>query len=158
MNLKRTVAVTAALAVAVAAPAAAAKPVNYAGKTKTGDKVTFKLAGSKITNLKAMLPTICLPTSGNPRSGTDFFEPPGGFPLGKETKVETPEPVDSAMHYNKVSKWFHVTPSGVGKKGVIKGKLHMNFSFDTLGVDTWGSYHLQPYICTGDGSFTAAPR
>ncbi len=156
MSIKRTIALTATAAALVLPAAATAKPVAYAGKTKTGDKVTFTLAGSKISNIKAMLPTICLPTEGNPQSGTDFFAPPGSYPLGRETRTETPAPVDSAMHYSKVSKFFHVTPAKPNRKGAITGKLHQNFSFESLGYDTWGP-RLIGNVCTSDGTFTAKP-
>jgi hypothetical protein len=44
----RTAVLTAALALLVAAPASAAKTVNYKGKTSGGHQITFKRQGKKV--------------------------------------------------------------------------------------------------------------
>lgn len=155
----KTQALTAALAAAltIAAPAAAAKPTPYVGKTNAGDRITFVLRGGKVSNVRTFTPTSCVPTGGTPRAGTDFYEPPGRFPLGRTTKVQTTEPVDSAMHYAKVSKWFHFTARRA-KGRTIAGKLHQNFSFEWLTSDSWSGVGLIGWVCQGDASFSARPR
>src|SRR5690349_11486110 len=71
---------------AARAPGAApdrARPVTYRGKTHAGDPISFKLAGSRVTGLSAYVPTVCLATDGLPLSGTDPFDPPGSFRIGR---------------------------------------------------------------------------
>ena len=54
-----SVALTGACLAATAAPSALAKSrgVHYAGTTRDGDAISFTLAGSKVTQLKAYTPT-----------------------------------------------------------------------------------------------------
>jgi hypothetical protein len=151
----KTLALTAALAAAlILVPAAAAKPVRYSGTTNAGDRIGFVVNGGKVSAIRTFTPTSCVPTGGTPRAGTDFFEPPGAFPIGRTTKVQTPEPVESAMHYDKVSKWFHVTLTR-GKRGAISGKLHQNYAFESLTSDSWSGVGLIGWVCQGDARFTA---
>lgn len=152
----RTAALAALLACAVAAPATA-KPTKYAGTTNAGDRIAFKVTGKTITAIRSATPTVCVPTEGTPAVGTDLYEPPGRFGLGRTTKIETPTPVETAMHYSEVTKWFHFTAKR-GKRGTITGTLHQNFSFETITSDTWNGVSLLPWVCRGDARFTARPR
>lgn len=154
----KTKALTAALiaAVTIAAPAAA-KPTPYVGKTNAGDRITFVLRAGKVSNVHTFTPTSCVPTGGTPRAGTDFYEPPGSFALGRTTKVQTTKPVDSAMHYAPVSKWFHFTARR-GRGQAIAGKLHQNYAFEWLTSDSWNGVGLIGWVCQGDASFSARPR
>jgi hypothetical protein len=68
--MTKTLTLTASLAavlIAAVAPAAQAKPVVYSGTTSAGDAITFKLAGSAITDLHTATPTTCVPLDGEPR-------------------------------------------------------------------------------------------
>ena len=42
-----------------------------------------------------------------------------------------------------------------GKRGKISGVLHVNYSFQTLGYDAFGSPRLEGYVCQGDDGFSA---
>jgi hypothetical protein len=151
-----TFAVTALLALGAAAPANA-KPTKYSGKTSAGDRISFTLSGNTLSKVRTFTPTVCVPTNGTPLAGTDFYAPPGRLRLGTTTKVQTAGPVDTAMHYYEVSKWFHFTAKR-GKRGTITGTLHQNFSFETVGYSSWSGPSLLGWVCQGDAQFTARPR
>jgi hypothetical protein len=148
-------AVAAGCLLAGAAPAAIAKShaVTYAGKTRDGDPMSFTLNGSKITRLKAYVPTLCGSTQGFPMHGTDPFDPPGSFSLSRTTKVK-------AKRHNAIWNTADVTKNFVvsfkrGRGGVYTGKLHSDFSFLFIVY----SYPIssRPYVCTGDTTFTFKP-
>jgi hypothetical protein len=150
-----TVALAAACAVAGITPASAAARthgVNYAGKTRDGDPMSFTLVGSsKITNVKAYVPTLCGSTQGFPMHGTDPFDPPGSFPLTKTTKVTAKRP-NAIWNTADVTKNFAVSFKR-GRHNIITGTLHSDFSFLFI---NFGSYPIssRPYVCTGDTKFT----
>ena len=137
-------------------PAAMAKShaVNYAGKTRDGDPISFTLVnGSKITNLKAFVPTLCGSPDGFPMHGSDPFDPPGSFPLNKTTKVK-------AKRHNAIWETADVTKNFVvsfkrDRRGVYTGTLHSDFSFLFIVY----SYPIssRAYVCTGDSQFTFKP-
>jgi hypothetical protein len=152
----RTPAILAALALGAAAlPAAAgAKTTSYHGKTRDGDPISFKIAGSRITKLSAFVPTLCLSTSGSPMSGTDPFDPPGSFRLGRTTKVTATRP-NAIWDTSDVTKNFFVTAKR-DRAGWVSGKLHVDYSFLEL---VW-TYPMssRPRVCIGDTTFKLAPR
>jgi hypothetical protein len=81
----------------------------------------------------------------------------GRTSAGRTTKVQAPQPAESAMHYNEVSKWFHFTARR-GKGGAISGALHQHFAFESLASDSWEGFSLVGWVCQGDARFTARPR
>ena len=150
-------ALAAASLLASGTPAPAdAKPVRYAGKTRAGDAISFAVSRSAVVNLRTSTPMSCVPTSGTPRAGTDLFHPPGRFPLGRTTTAQTKRPVDTAMHYNKVTKHFRVTVRRA-KRRTITGVLHQNYSFETLTYRS-GGLALLPWVCRGDVRFRVRAR
>jgi len=142
-----TTAVCALAALAVAAPAEAK---TYKGKTRSGSSISFKANGSKVSNLKTLVPASCISTqSSTPKAGGELFQPPGSFRFGQETKAKQLQP--AAMNQGiKATKNYRVT---VNRKanGTITGKLHVNFSFLTPGYDIYTSVI---WICQGDDRFT----
>jgi hypothetical protein len=158
MKLSRTfgsVAVIAtASALAFAAPAAVARSTKYVGKTREGDPISFKLTGSKITQVKAYVPALCLATEGLPLSGTDPFDPPGSFRLGSSGKAVAKRP-NAIWNTSDVTKNFQITTKR-GRRGVISGKLHSDFSF--LMILYTYPISARPYVCTGDTTFKIAPK
>jgi hypothetical protein len=147
----------AALSVAVLAASTAvaqAKTASYRGKTRDGDPISFKLAGSRISHLSAYVPTLCLATEGIPMSGTDPFDPPGTFKLGRTTKV-TAKRDNAIWNTNLVTKNFFVT-SKRGRAGQITGKLHVDYSF--LQILFTYPISARPYVCSGDTTFHLAPK
>ncbi len=159
MQLTRTLIASAAAAgcvLAGAAPGAMAKSHNayYSGKTRDGDPISFTLVnGSKVTNLKAYVPTLCGSTQGFPMHGTDPFDPPGSFPLSKTTKVKAKRP-NAIWNTSDVTKNFVVSFKR-GRKGVYTLKLHVDYSFLMIVY----SYPIssRPYVCTGDSQGTFKP-
>lgn len=140
-----------------AIPAIAAaqdRPVRYQGKTRAGDPISFKLLGSKLTHLSAYVPTVCLATHGLPLSGTDPFDPPGTFPLGRTGKAKAKRP-NAIWNTSDVTKNFRVTTKR-GKAGRISGKLHVDYSFLQL-LFTY-PISSRPYVCSGDTTFHLTPR
>ena len=152
----RTPTILAALALGAAAlPAAAgAKATAYHGKTRDGDPISFKISGSRISNLSAFVPTLCLPTEGLPLSGTDPFDPPGTFRVGRTTQVTAKRP-NAIWDTSDVTKNFSVSAKR-SRTGRVTGKLHVDYSFLQL---VW-TYPMssRPYVCTGDTTFKLMPR
>ena len=149
-TLLPTLSLCAVLGLAAAGPAAA-ETRTYKGRTAGGYALSFKAAGDKVTKLRTIVPTTCVPTrSGTPRSGGELFEPPGVSRIGRTTKSRALQ--DPAMHYSEVTKNYHVTlkrKSG----GRIAGKLHVNFAFQTIGYTSFGDMYLETWICRGDDTF-----
>ena len=149
-----SVALTGACLAAAAAPSALAKSkaVHYAGTTRDGDAISFTLAGSKVTQLKAYTPTLCGTSDpgGLPLHGSDPFDPPGSFPLARVTERKAKRE-NAIWNTNLVTKNFVVSFKH-GRHGVITGKLHVDYSFLMLVY----SYPIssRPYVCTGDTTFT----
>jgi hypothetical protein len=150
-----TCAFAAGLVAAGAAPVAIAKSpgINYAGKTNSGDPISFTLVGSRLT--KAYVPTVCGTSDpdGTPLSGTDPFDPPGAFSLKRTTHVTAKRP-NAIWNTSDVTKDF-VISFNHGRHGVITGKLHSDYSFLMIVY----SYPIssRPYVCTGDTTFTFKP-
>jgi hypothetical protein len=137
---------------ASAAPAAAIAPGSYSGKSDSGYKMTFKVKGNKVSRISGMVPATCISPTGGTRAGGELFRPPGKFAIGKTRKVKRKQ--QPAMHYSKVTKNYKVTLKRA-KRGGIKAKLHVNFSFLTLDYSSYNGPGLKSWICRGDDSFTA---
>jgi hypothetical protein len=153
MQLTRRLTISALAAVMIAAgaaPAAMAKGVSYAGKTRDGDPISFTLVGTELTKLKAYVPTLCGSTDGYPMNGTDAFDPPGSFPLSRTTKVTAKRP-NTIWRTSDVTKNFVVSFKR-GPHNIITARLHSDFSFLFIVY----SYPIssRPYVCTGDTKFT----
>jgi hypothetical protein len=154
--MKRTTTALTAVAVAIAGgatagPADAAKR-TLKGKTQGGYSISMKRSGKSITAMKGMVPTSCVSPQGGTLAGGEIFRPPGSFRLGATKKTQALQ--DPAMHYDKVTKHYTVTLKR-GRRGRITGRLHLNFSFQTLGSSSFGGYYLKTWICRGDDTFTA---
>ena len=150
--MKRTITALAITAiVAAGAGDAAAKTVTLSGTTEAGNQISFKRNGNRISHIKALVPTTCVPATsrggGPPSSGSEMFTPPGSFRIGGERKVAALQ--DAAMHYDKVTKNYRVTLKR-GSKGRFTGKLHVNFSKQTLGYSSFSGTYLIPWVCQGD--------
>lgn len=140
---------------AIAAPAAAqaAKSTTYRGKTREGNPISFRVAGSRISHLSAYVSTLCLATEGMPLSGTDPFDPPGSFRIGRDQEVKAKR-ANAIWNTADVTKNFHVTAKR-DKKGRITGKLHVDYPFLMI-VYSYPIYG-RPYVCTGDTTFHLSP-
>ena len=150
----RIAALTAALSVLVAAPAMAAKTVNYKGKTAGGHTITFKRQGNKVWWISTMAPTVCLPTNrvgARVISGGEIYTPPGYEIVGKKVTFEDLQ--KPALYYNKVTKHYEITLRP-GPKGKIRGDLHLSMSFI---VPTYPMPSMIIYGCVGKTKFTASP-
>ena len=153
--MKRTITALAITALAATgAGEAAAKSTTYKGKTKAGNTISFKRSGARISQIKTLVPTTCVPATsrggGPPISGSEMFTPAGSFRIGAERKVAALQ--DAAMHYAKVTKNYRVTLKR-GAKGRFSGRLHVNFSYQTVTYGSWGP-SLLGFICQGDDRFT----
>ena len=143
-----------AAALPAAAEAAHAKGSAYRGKTRAGDPISFTVTRSRVTKLSAFVPTVCLPTHGTPRPGTDAFDPPGAFRIGLTENV-TAKRYNSMGSTSDVTKHFSITTKR-DRVGRMTGKLHVDYSF----LQVLYTYPISglPYICTGDTTFQLAPR
>jgi hypothetical protein len=151
----RVLAVAATVAAVAAVPAAAsAKPVNYKGKTSGGHTITFKREGKRVWWISTMVPTVCLPTNRvGERSitGAEIFTPPGYEIVNR--KVTFKDLQKPALYYNDVTKHYEITLKK-GKKGKLRGKLHLTFSFI---IPTFPMPSMIYYSCVGKANFAAKP-
>jgi hypothetical protein len=149
-----TVALALAAALAVAVPTAAtAKPVAYSGKTSGGFEITFKRVGGAVKDVRALLPASCVPAGeGTATAGDEIYEPPGRLALGREVRTSALQ--EAAMHYADVTKNYRFTAKQ-RRNGTIAGRLHVNFSFET--VIFGAEPRLLGWVCQGDGTFKARP-
>ena len=149
-TLLPTLSICVAAGLAAAGPAEA-KTRTYEGKTAGGYSLSLKAAGARVSRLRTIVPTTCVPTrSGTPRSGGELFEPPGVLRIGRTTKRKAQQ--DPAMHYSEVTKHYRVTlKRRSGDR--IAGKLHVNFAFQTIGYTSFGDMYLETWICRGDDTF-----
>jgi hypothetical protein len=150
----RVIAVAAALSLVAAAPAAA-KPVNYKGKTAGGHTITFKHEGKRVWFIYTMVPTVCLPTNrigARSITGAEIFNPPGPEIVGRKVTFKYKQ--KPALYYNDVTKHYEVTLKK-GARGKLTGKLHLTFSFI---VPTFPMPSMIIYSCVGKSTFSARPR
>ncbi len=133
-----------------AADVAGAAP--YKGKTKGGNSVTFNLSGQQARQIRTLVPTICLETTGNysSRAGGELFQPVAPARLGRTVKSRALQPAALNMGI-KATKNYEVRIQKSGR--VVSGKLSLNFSF--LVPDLYGA---RIFICSGTTTFTARPR
>jgi len=143
--------VTLALAASLVAVPAGADAAKYKGKTKGGSTITLKAKGNKVSKIRTAVPIVCVETTGTgqTRAGTELFQPPGSFKLGKKAKRKALQPA-AINSGNKATKNYTVSVRRSG--GKIKGKLKVNLSFLRLSL-----FKSLPdtYICSGSTTFSA---
>lgn len=139
----------------VAGTASAAPNAAYRGKTKGGSSITFSVAGKRISQIRTIVPTICVETTGSykSRAGGELYQPPGSFAVGTTAQVKALQP--AAMNKGTKATKTYTFTSSAGPGGSITGKLRVSFSFITLGLD---AYHSYIWLCTGTTTFSASAR
>jgi hypothetical protein len=150
----RIAGLAAVLSLLAAAPAVAAKTVDYKGKTTGGHTITFKRQGKKVWWISTMAPTICLATNrvgAKPISGAEIFTPPGYEIVGRKVTFEDLQ--KPALYYSKVTKHYEITLRP-GANGKLTGDLHLTFSFI---IPTYPMPSMIYYGCVGNTKFTAKP-
>jgi hypothetical protein len=151
---KLSAAVLAAAAVlALAGSAGAAtKPVNYAGKTSSGHKVTFKLKGKQVTKFVTGAPVTCIPIQGG---GQNFV---GAEPMELWFRINRTEEFTAelkpAFYYNEVTMNFRVITKKL-RNGTIKGSLRWQYEF-LIPKYPIGTFSI--YSCLGEATFRASPK
>ena len=61
---------------------------------------------------------------------------------------------EASPGYDEVTKYYTVTMKK-GRRGRFTSKLHVNFSFQTVGYSAFGDPFLKSWVCRGDDSFSA---
>ena len=151
---------TAAVALAAAGPADAAKPVTYKGKTSAGTAVVVKRSGTTVTDLRAYVPAMCASSrTSDTRAGTEAFVLPEAVAIGGEQKVSAQQAASMNTGSSAVTKNYTVTLSKAkGAKGAISGKISMNFMLVEPYFNSMGYLDGNTFICQGDATFTAKPK
>lgn len=134
---------------------AEAKTVSYKGKTSSGTSIKFKRKGNKVSKIRTALSTICIETTGSglTRAGSELYQPPGRFRLGKTRKVKKLQPA-ALNHGIKATKYYTVKVRKASR-GRVKGKLKLSYSF--LIPDLFRSLPYT-YVCSASHTFTAKPK
>jgi hypothetical protein len=157
---KRLLTATLAATIAIgSAGTALAKPVAYTGKTSGGTTISFKRSGATVSKVGAYLPATCVSSrTSDVRTGADPFMPPGRFALdGVEHTVSAPEQPTSFGMGSTTTKNYHLTLN-TGRRGVVKGKLHMNFTAIEPYYNAFGYLDGNTFVCQADATFTARPK
>ena len=151
---KRTIPLALVAALAVAAPASAAKGVKYVGKTSSGHKVTFTKKGKKIHRMTAGIAMSCLPIQGGgaPMTGAEIWSFTGYVPAFKHVKFSYM--AKPAFHYNEVT-WNLEMRSKRMRGGGIRGRLRAVYSF-LIPKYPIGTFSI--YSCAGGATFKAKPK
>jgi hypothetical protein len=147
-------ALTGALVVAAPVASAAARTVEYKGKTSSGQPITFKLRGNKIVNPVAGVGTSCLPIQGlgNPTTGVDLMNPLGWIRVGDHVKFWTKQKPHSYYNEVQINQEFS---SQRGPRGAITGKLRMQYQF-LIPKYPIGTFSI--FSCLGTATFKATPK
>jgi hypothetical protein len=134
----------------VAVPTANA--ADYSGKTKGGSSISLKLKGKKASGIRTVVPTICIEStgSGKTRAGSELFQPPGSFKLGRKGTAKALQPAAMNMAAD-ATKTYTVELRKSGRRGV-KGDLRVSFSFIRPGLTL---YDMEIWLCNGTTSFSA---
>lgn len=146
-------AAVAALFVAAAPAAHAAKGIAYKGKTSGGNVIKFRYAKNKMWNVKTGVPMNCLPIQGigKPQMGLDLWTA-DWLKIGlKGLKVT--EKSGSSLHYNEVTK-NHTIFTRRSRSGVISGSIRVQYSF-LIPKYPIGTFSI--YSCLGNMKFSARP-
>jgi acid phosphatase class B len=145
------IAAVALCAVALPSTAAAAKPINYKGKTSSGHKVTFKLKGKQVTKFVTGAPVTCIPIQG---TGTNFV---GAEPIvlwfGINKTEEFTAELKPAFYYNEVTMNFRVKTKKF-RNGAVKGSLRWQYEF-LIPKYPIGTFTI--YSCLGEATWNAKP-
>ena len=136
---------------AVAGPAAA-KTVNYKGKTSSGHKITFKVKNGRMHDLSAGIRMACIPIQGggSPTGGVEFF----GFNQGSlRLKPHNRFSFEAkpAFHYNEVT-MNHDLWLKRPAPGRINGRMRLQYQF-LIPKYPIGTFTI--YSCLGGATFKA---
>jgi hypothetical protein len=142
-------------ALADAAPAHAARGVDYKGKTSSGHPITFTLKGKRLYNMRSGIRVACVPIQGGGRAlgGAETFSYKGWAPLSRKgvdfTFMKTP-----AFHYREVTT-KHTLSSRLNRRTrTISGRQRIQYSF-LVPKYPIGTFVI--YSCAGGGTFKAKP-
>ena len=151
---KTTIPLALVTALAVAAPASAAKGVKYVGKTSSGHKVTFTKKGKNIHAMTAGIRMSCIPIQGGgaPLGGSEIWSFTGYVPAFKHVKFSYM--AKPAFHYNEVT-WNLEMKSKRTRGGGIRGRLRAQYEF-LIPKYPIGTFSI--YSCLGGATFKAKPR
>lgn len=98
------------------------------------------------------MPATCGSTQGQtPRAGSDLLVLKGPFRADTTRKGTVKQ--DTPLHHSPVTKHYRVTVKR-GRTGKLTVKLHVNFSFQSLGYTAFGDPRLEGWVCRADGSFS----
>ena len=148
---KRTITIALVTALAVAAPATAAKGVKYKGTTSSGHKVTFTVKKKRIHNLTAGIRMSCIPIQGGgaPIGGSEIFGFRGKVPFKRHVKWSFMG--KPAFHYNEVTMnhqlWTKKRPGGR-----IRGRMRLQYQF-LIPKYPIGTFTI--YSCLGGAKYRA---
>jgi hypothetical protein len=142
--------VVALLAVA-AAPASAAKTVNYKGKTSSGHKITFKVKNGRVHDLVGGIRMSCIPIQGggSPQGGSEIFGFKGSVPFKAHNRFSFM--AKPAFYYNEVT-MNHDLWLKRGGPGRINGRMRLQYQF-LIPKYPIGTFTI--YSCLGGATFKA---
>jgi hypothetical protein len=138
---------------AVAVPAAAARPVKYRGKTSSGHKITFTLKNRKVHDLTAGIRMSCIPIQGGgaPVGGSEIYGFKGWVPFKRHVKFSFMG--KPAFYWNEVT-MNHDLWTKRGPKGKITGRMRLQYEYL---VPKYPPGTFVIYSCLGGAKFRAKP-
>jgi len=150
-SLASLLAVIAALA--VAAPASAARSVTYKGKTSSGHGIKFKVQRGRVHNLTAGVRVSCVPIQGGGRSlgGSEVFGFRGSVRMKRHVRFTFLQ--KPAFHFREVTTNHDLWLKRRGR--TITGRMRIQYSF-LVSKYPIGTFSV--YSCAGGATFKARAR
>jgi hypothetical protein len=148
---KLSIPLTVVALLAVAAPAFAAKGVTYKGKTSSGHKITYKVAGGRVIDLVGGIRMSCIPIQGGgaPVGGSEIFGFKGSVPLKAHNQFKFMS--KPAFYWNEVT-MTHDLWLKRKTGGVMTGKMRLQYSY-MVSKYPIGTFVI--YSCLGGATFKA---
>jgi hypothetical protein len=147
-------AVAAAALATAGAGTASARPVQYAGKTSSGHKITFTVKNGRVHDLTAGIRMSCLAIQGGgaPVGGSEIFGFRGSLPLREHNRYTFME--KPAFHYNEVTMNNDLWLKRRGPR-TIAGRMRLQYEF-MIPKYPPGTFSI--YSCLGGATFKATAR
>jgi hypothetical protein len=139
---------------AAAAPAANAKTTTYTGKTSSGHKVTFKLKGGRMHDLRGGVRMSCVPIQGGgmPIGGSELFGFDGSVRYAKHMSWSFQS--KPAFHYNEATMKHDLWVER--RQGrTMSGKMRLQYSFL---IPKYPPGTFAVYSCLGGATFKATAK
>ena len=123
---------------------------RFEGRTTNLDvKLSFDVIGGEVRNAVGGINVTCFYPGGQNRSGTEVWDPPGAFPLGRKTEQFADDRPSAILGSNTRKRYtMDATLSG----DTVTGTIQVSYAFSAFNPTTGLA---QASSCVGEDTFTA---